>query len=83
MVRFTTHKRWSEEGVAQRLNQIVRADGFTPIRAEDGKWVLDFGNNWWMNKIGDNEYELRTRLPTRKSDALLGPMKPFLEYTFG
>ena len=65
-MRFKTHKRWTEETVAIRLAHILSGEGAAdegspPWQSHGETWQLDRGNDWFMSRVGENEYELRYR----------------------
>jgi hypothetical protein len=52
MFEFSTD--WDEANLATRLAEIVcglAASSFRPYKKENGGWVLDSGNNWFLHPI--------------------------------
>lgn len=80
MIRFLVHKRWEELHVAERCADIVRphSPSWVPQHRDD-KWQLDQGNDWFLEKMDERLYELRTRYMTPERQAALEGLKLFLE----
>ena len=80
MIQFKVNKRWTVAAVAHRCADLVRPHnpGWAP-QPRDGKIQLDPGNDWFLEKKGEDLYELRTRYMTPEKQAALEGLKLFLE----
>ena len=85
-VTFTVHHLWSEESIVQRMNRIVTGVDATPgvpYKKDNGNWVLDTGNNWFLSFNAETrEATLQGRYAAARPGMMEG-LKPFLELVFG
>ena len=89
MIEFVVNERiWKNESdVAKRVAAIVGEPNPWSEHAQlpcchQGKWQIDSGNDWFMNKLEGNRYQLRYRYTTEQRQKALDGLKLFLEYTF-
>lgn len=83
MIQFTVNGRFSEQFVAERCSEIITGHHNTILGspfARDGKWQLGTSNDWFLEKMGENLYEIRYRYHNHPPTiAGLDGLKSFLE----
>lgn len=88
MIRFSVRPSWQEATVASRLAEILGVQNAwndnpdQPPFNQDGKWQLDCSNDWWMEKIGKDKYELRYRYDNENTEEALKGLQKFLIWQF-
>lgn len=89
MIQFTVRSKWQEEDVASRIAEVLgvrEAWSRDPSRCpcqRDGKWQLDPGNDWFLNRVEGDRYELRYRYSgSEEAQRMLDGLKAFLEWVF-
>lgn len=81
MIRFKVKPTWKEAYVAQRCAEVIGSSrGCPPYQKENGSWVLNASNDWWLSKEDNDEYRLEYRYehPGIPMEAL----KTFLAWVF-
>lgn len=62
MIRFKVKPTWKEEDVARRCAEVVGPSrGCPPFQKENGTWVLNASNDWFLHKEEGDEYSLDYR----------------------
>jgi hypothetical protein len=75
-------KKWSESAVANRVAKMVSpASAIEPFK-RDGKWQLDGSNDWWMNRIDDEVYEVRYRYNEPTMSEVMDALGVFCTWVF-
>lgn len=70
MIRFTA-RNWTEEGLARRIGLMVNGVDEKWYDKELGRWQIGGGNNFWLRRIGENQYGFSYRYATEdKAQAL-------------
>lgn len=88
---FKTDKKFHSLTVAKRLAQIccgTDCNDKIPYRKENGTWVLDHHNDWFLRDKGHDEEDMRVweidfRYMTPELKAALDGMKAFIELELG
>lgn len=84
MFEFDVRPDWAEKDLALRLAEIVSGltgTSFRPYRKENGGWVLDTSNNWFLHRLSENRWRISHRygLP----DELRGALQIVFDYDVG
>lgn len=90
MIQFKVSKRWqraTREEFAKRVSDIVRGhvSGYAPFENPQCQnlYILDSGNNWWLEFKGDNICELSYRYPTAVNAMQWAAVKTVIEWAIG